>query len=272
MQENFVSNIVLGVFKKIKNIKQPYKKWGLTWFNLRYIKNMPENKINSLQFLGNTLYVNGRIGFIHALKELYLDEIYKIELQPSSYIIDCGANIGLSVIYFKHHYPDAKILAFEPDELNFSLIEKNIKSYRYENVQLRKEAVWIENTYLSFSNEGSMASKIDNAGTHKIKASRLKEFLNETVHLLKIDIEGAEYVVMKDIQENLHLVENLFLEYHGRFNQNNELVEMLEIVSKAGFNFYIKEAASVYSHPFIHNNLMQPKDYDVQLNIFCFRR
>jgi hypothetical protein len=47
-------------------------------------------------------------------------------------------------------------------------------------------------------------------------------------------------------------VENLFLEYHGNFNQNDELVEIFEIISKSGFQFYIKEAVSVFDHPFLH--------------------
>ncbi len=53
--------------------------------------------------------------------------------------------------------------------------------------------------------------------------------------------------------------------------QSRTSVILLQIVSNAGFNFYIKEAASIYSHPFIHYKLKQPKYYDVQLNIFCFK-
>jgi hypothetical protein len=90
------------------------------------------------------------------------------------------------------------------------------------------------------------------------------------VDFLKLDIEGAEYKVLKDITENLHYVTNMFVEYHGTFPQNNELVEIFEIISKAGFRFYIKEAANNYPYPF----LPKPRklDYDVQLNIFCFKK
>ena len=62
----------------------------------------------------------------------------------------------------------------------------------------------------------------------------------------------------------------MFLEYHGTFYQNKELVKMINIVSNAGFNFYIKEAASIYETPFSRTKNPHT-DYDVQLNIFCFR-
>ena len=41
---------------------------------------------------------------------------------------------------------------------------------------------------------------------------------------MKLDIEGAEYKVLKDIADNLGNVNNMFIEYHGTFDQNNELI------------------------------------------------
>jgi hypothetical protein len=117
-----------------------------------------------------------------------------------------------------------------------------------------------------------MSSKInlEKENSQQVKAIRLKDYLNNKVDFLKIDIEGAEYRVLKDISEKLTNVENLFLEYHGNFNQNDELVEIFEIISKSGFQFYIKEAVSVFDHPFLHKKDLKIP-YDVQLNIFCFR-
>jgi len=126
---------------------------------------------------------------------------------------------------------------------------------------------------LSFSNESSMGSKIElnsSAQSVEVKAIRLKEFLNKKVDFLKIDIEGAEYAVLKDIAGDLHRVQNMFLEYHGTFSQNGELGEIIKIIDEAGFNFYIKEAAPIYLTPFYRTK--NPNTvYDVQLNLFCFR-
>jgi FkbM family methyltransferase len=173
----------------------------------------------------------------------------------------------------KKQTPSARVIAFEPDEKNFKLLQANITSFQFEGVEIKQEAVWIENTVLNFSNSGSMSSKIEEASQDgvNVKASRLKDILNTKVDFLKLDIEGAEYIVLKDIEEKLVNVENLFIEYHGTFSQNKELVEVLEMIERTGFKFYIKEAFTAYPHPFIRaekNNTV----YDVQLNIFCFRK
>ena len=271
MADNVVANIIKGFSSRFRK-KRKANVYGISWLHMRYLKNLPETSYNQIRFLGNTLTVFGRTGFLHALKEVFFEEIYKIDLPAKPYIIDCGAHIGLSVIYFKHHYPDAEILAFEPDEQNFELLQKNVKSFGYKGVVLKKEAVWHQDGNIAFSNEGSMASKIVVQGSYKIPASRLRSHLTKKVDLLKVDIEGAEYLVLKDISDVLHLVSNLFLEYHGNFNQNNELADIFAIIQKNGFSFYIKEAAPVYEHPFVHFRETRRHEYDVQLNIFCFRQ
>jgi FkbM family methyltransferase len=180
----------------------------------------------------------------------------------------------MSVIYLKERFPDAEIVAFEPDEKNFELLSKNVASFQLNHVTIRKEAVWVEDTELTFKSDGTMGSKIDVVGTGnyaKVKASRLKDFLNTKIDFLKIDIEGAEYSVLKDIESSLDNVENMFLEYHGNFDQNNELIEIFSILHNRGFAFYIKEAANVYTKPFAEMGRDAKRDYDIQLNIFCMR-
>ena len=118
-----------------------------------------------------------------------------------------------------------------------------------------------------------MSSRIGNESskhTVQVQAVRLKDFLDRPISFLKIDIEGAEYQVIKDISDNLHFVSNLFLEYHGSFKQNNELNEIFSLIVEKGFSYYVKEATSVYDSPF-ENRKKESVDYDVQLNIFCFR-
>ena len=275
LDKSFFKNLSKGVHKRISILfNNPYKEVNVNWIKLKYYKHLPPGKIRTHKLFNNSLYYYSSTELLHGLKEIFIDNIYKQKLSDKPYIIDCGANIGMSVIYLKQQFPQAEIIAFEPDETNFKLLNKNVESFNYSGVKLYKEAIWNENTTLLFSNESSMGSKIDltnTSNTISVKAVRLKDFLSRKVDFLKIDIEGAEYVVLKDIAEDLHMVENMFLEYHGTFAQNNELVEMINIVNSAGFNFYIKEAASIYETPF--NRSKNPNTpYDVQLNIFCFRK
>jgi FkbM family methyltransferase len=271
---SFLQNISKGISLNLKRLSaNPYKKINLNWFKIKYYKHLPAGKMKSHLLFGKTLYFTDSIQLVNGLKEIFIEEMYRQELKANPYIIDCGANIGLSIIYMKQQYPYAEILAFEPDETNFQLLSKNVDSFGYGDVNLCKEAIWIDNTTLRFSSQGTMTSKIEmgaGAGTIEVKAIRLRDLLNREVDFLKIDIEGAEYKVLCDIADKLFLVKNMFLEYHGTFAQNKELTAVFKMISDAGFNYYIKEAATLFDYPF-QRTKKSDIGYDVQLNIFCFR-
>ncbi|HZE85437.1 MAG TPA: FkbM family methyltransferase [Puia sp.] len=271
---SFTGRVFKGIRGRLKKLSQdPYRKVNLGWFTLKYYKHLPEGKLRTHLLFGKKLYFYSPAELLHGLEEIFIENLYKQELPGRPYIIDCGANIGLSVIYMKMQSPDAEIIAFEPDEKNFGLLTKNVDSFGLSKVTLRKEAVWKENTMIQFSSQGATTSKIetlDTGNTKEVKAIRLKDFLNRRVDFLKIDIEGAEFDVIKDISAEMHNIGNLFIEYHGAFKQNHELSELLDLIGKNGFSYYIKEASPVYETPFYrHGNANIP--YDIQLNIFCFR-
>ena len=273
-----ISQLFKGVIKKTKGtFDNPYKKIGLNWMQVRALKNPKNTLIKETPFLNGRISYKNQPEFFHGIEEIFLNEIYQTnfgEVQ-APYIIDCGANIGLSVIYFKTTYPKAQILAFEPDAFNFELLSKNVASMKLTGVTLKDQAVWIKADTLQFVSEGSVSSQLQSlnnsvsTNTTMVTAVRLKELLTEKVHLLKLDIEGAEYEVMKDIEDKLYLIDNIFLEYHGTFKENEKLEELLRIVRKNKFAYYIKEASTVYINPF--NRVTNSSQYDVQLNIFCFR-
>ncbi|KIC93352.1 hypothetical protein, partial [Flavihumibacter solisilvae] len=61
----------------------------------------------------------------------------------------------------------------------------------------------------------------------------------------------------------------IFLEYHGKFDEYYKLEELLQILSRNNFRYYITEANRVYATPFNRGNVTNM--YDVQLNIYCFK-
>jgi len=273
--DNFLANVFNGSIGRIsKAFHNPYRKVNIGPIFLKYLKHIPPGKLHSHKLFGHeTWFVSGQ-EYLHGIKEIFIEEIYKQTIPPNAVILDCGANIGLSVIYLKKICPTATIIAFEPDPDNFKLLQKNIASHGLQNVELKNEAIWKEDTMLSFEARGTMGSKIvfdKEADRSKLtKAVRLKDYLNRKIDFLKIDIEGAEYEVLRDISDNLSFVKNLFVEYHGMFGQVSELSELFDLFSKNGFRYYIKEATPVYETPFSRekkNAIL----YDIQLNIFCFR-
>ncbi|HMH20595.1 MAG TPA: FkbM family methyltransferase [Puia sp.] len=275
MENNsFAGRILKGIGGRLSKLSHnPWREVGVGLLTHKIYKHLPVGKLRTHLLFGKKFYFYSPAELLHGLQEIFIDNLYKQELPGHPYIIDCGANVGLSVIYMKQLYPDAEIVAFEPDERNFELLTRNVESFGLSDVTLRKEAVWKENTMIKFSGEGTTNSKIDNNAnilSRDVKAIRLKDLLDRRIDFLKIDIEGAEYDVVKDLEENLHYVNNLFIEYHGSFEKNNELSELLTFIVRNGFRFYIKEAAISYETPFYRRQKGQIP-YDIQLNVFCFR-
>lgn len=49
--------------------------------------------------------------------------------QNLAFIIDAGANIGLTSVYLANRFPNARILALEVDQQNFELLAENARPY-----------------------------------------------------------------------------------------------------------------------------------------------
>jgi FkbM family methyltransferase len=262
---------VLYRWNKFNLKKQQQQIAGLTWFSIKKLKHDKSDHLKVHRSKIGDLYYTQAQQLYHGLQEVLVDEIYKVNLASNARIIDCGANIGLSVLYFKSICPSAHITAFEPDRHNFELLTKNCIVNNLKQVNLVEAAVWKENTQLKFIAQGGMDSKISEGAEEGIlvKAYSLIDYLQDPVDFLKLDIEGAEFEVLKNIEEYMDKIATLFIEYHGSFSQTNELIAILDMVQKAGFYVYIKEACNVYPTPFYINS--KHTQFDVQLNIFCRR-
>ncbi|WP_310391097.1 FkbM family methyltransferase [Hymenobacter sp.] len=222
---------------------------------------------------------NNTFWFVQNVEEIFVDEVYKfVSNSDAPYIIDCGVNIGLSLIYFKKNHPKAKILGFEPDANVYNTCLNNLKSFGFEDIEVENAAVWKEDGAINFLPDNSLGGKIvDSADAgvtrrvNKIDAVRLNTYLNQKIDFLKIDIEGSELEVMRDCKNNLHHVENLFVEYHSPWEKPQELAELLTIMREAGFRYYIESAWNNMSHPFVEHISRSGPGYDLQLNIFAYR-
>lgn len=271
---SFFNNILQGINSAANRlIHNPYREINISWLKLKVLKHLPAGKLRHHNLFGKKVYFINPQEVLHGLEEIFIEKVYQQKMPSDAYVIDCGSNIGLSIIYIKQLCPSATVVGFEPDQKNFDLLQKNLQSFGLTNIIIHKAAVWTENKPLEFSVTGTMGSSISSttsAETITVEGIRLKDFLVKKVDFLKIDIEGAEYLVLRDIESQLNFVQSLFIEYHGTFAQNSEFIEMLSILINSGFNYYIKEATSIYDYPLIREkNSSSP--FDVQLNIFCTR-
>lgn len=162
--------------------------------------------------------------------EIFQSEIYSIVLRhvpECDYIIDLGANIGLTSIYFAGQFPKCQVSAVEPDPSNFQLLEKNLSGLVESRlVRVINGAVWHSDTRLTFARRagavGHNAIRVAEADTNT-HAAAVTAFSIPTLlqcagypraDIVKIDIEGAEEGLFKHDPSWLERVNAITIEFH----------------------------------------------------------
>lgn len=214
------------------------------------------------------------LAFYDTYNEVFGSEIYEFKTKNSNpIIIDCGANMGLSILFFSIKFPNAEIIAFEPDDSVLPFLEKNIHSQGIKNVELHKKAVWNEETELTFYTDNGLGGRIgmeyDNQVPKIVKAISLRNFLEKPIDMLKMDIEGSEYTVLKDCENLLHNINHIFVEYHSFYDEEQHLDDILNILKRQGFRYHLRQSFS-RKKPFVDSKLVCEK-FDMAINIFAYK-
>lgn len=204
------------------------------------------------------IYYRSDIDYPILIREIFDEEIYKFEsMKESPLIIDCGSNIGISVLYFKKLYPNAKIIAFEPDPDNYELLLKNIEANNLKDVTTYNLALSDKAGQIDLFYESDKSSTIGNTislqwGDRKdfiklsVKADKLSAYITDKdIDFLKLDVEGVEYQVFQDIKGFLSRVENLAFEYHhtNAIDDMEKYNFILDLLKKEGFTLTTENIA-----------------------------
>jgi FkbM family methyltransferase len=240
---------------------------------LKRLQKKPRYTAASTNLLGTEMKLVDTASFLFMYQEIFERQIYRFKaIRKRPVIIDCGANIGLSVLYFKQLYPDSRVTAFEPDKKIFDVLKKNMQAFELSDVELIDKAVWRSDEVLKFWPEGADGGRIlpqDSVVEYdSVEAVRLRPYLSQPVDFLKLDIEGAESEVLKDCRDLLFNVTNLFVEYHSFADQVQSFAPLINVLCEAGFRLHFHPSGTSLQ-PFYHRTIRQ--DMDGQVNIFAFR-
>ncbi|WP_165486019.1 FkbM family methyltransferase [Frankia sp. Cppng1_Ct_nod] len=211
--------------------------------------------------IGNTVV---RARFRHNQSDLYIlrenfvqriyDFDYAANIPPPTTIVDLGANIGLSALYFQARFPAARLLAVEPVADNAELLRVNARLNDF-NWLVEDAAIGaVDGSVTLYPNEwwSSSSTSADVAQAREGGSDRLEGTLKlpevpvrcvtvgdlldrhgiETVDILKMDIEGAEAEVLRGTTPWLARVRLLIIEIHRKYVDEAAVVEHL---SRAGF-------------------------------------
>lgn len=197
------------------------------------------------------VHINDGPNFYTLYKDIFQRRIYHFDTdQPSPRVLDCGSNIGMSILYFKHIYPQARVTGFEPDPFIWQYLQRNMAVNRMEDVQLIQAAVGARVGTLTFASDGKYSGFLETDATvpppagwarHQVPCVRLQDYLNEPVDFLKMNIEGAEYDTLADTGARLRQVKELVLEYHHLPGLPRTLHLILALLHEHGFEYLVND-------------------------------
>jgi FkbM family methyltransferase len=212
-----------------------------------------------IRLAGATLLVHDKRALWIVLNELLALEEYYFEAETDApVILDCGANFGLAIYYFKRLYPKARVTAFEPVPELFNIIKMNVLSAAWNDVEVLPFALSdddVDATDFNVSQEHSMAGSLtqrrlapefnDHVTAIQVPTRRLSAWLGQTIDFLKLDIEGSEDSVLAESSQLLPNVRHLFVEYHhGAGMPAGRLETILRILEAAGFDCQLGKSFS----------------------------
>src|SRR5262249_1498866 len=143
-----------------------------------------------------------------------VDEIHFVRsvLKPGDTAVDAGAHIGFFTMQMADMVgPAGKVYAFEPVDANADLLERSILENRFDDrVELRRAAVgaMAGSAALTLPREtlntggayvlGEGVSPLPNHETQSVDVVALDQLcVRRPVHLIKMDVEGAEPLVLR---------------------------------------------------------------------------
>jgi FkbM family methyltransferase len=170
----------------------------------------------------NPVHLRVRTSDVSIYYDILLCEQYAINLPfTPKIIVDAGANIGMASIYYAHRYPDARIIAVEPEASNFGVLARNVKPD--SNILPVNAALWNRDGEIAVSARGPTSSKLDFV-VHQgqgapVRALTMPTLMNDaqiqSIDILKVDIEGAEKEVFESA-DWMDSVRCLVIELHDR--------------------------------------------------------
>jgi len=215
------------------------------------------------------------------IRKEYFFKDFKEGKEPL-FIIDCGAHIGLATLYFKREYPESEIIAFEPNPETFKLLTRNVENNNLENVTLVQAALSGQDgermLFLSRKDwhweDSLIAPRRDGGRTISVPTKRLSPYVDKRVDLLKLDIEGAEAEVIRELanERKLARIRRVIIEFHPeRGGAKRGLEEILKILRSNDFNLGFRKIGKIF-HPKVSLEEIQKGANCPQILIYALRK
>jgi len=166
---------------------------------------------------------NGADAFTHS--EVFEHQYYRLPLRfPPATILDLGANIGLSAIYFARRYPESRIACVEPMPGNLKSLIRNLRENAVEAeviaaaIDAKDGVVAMEYGAADYGHRIAAATTSVSIEVASVSVPTIMHRLGwDRIGLVKIDIEGHEHALLSQDCGWLADVDALCVEYHHDF-------------------------------------------------------
>lgn len=158
-----------------------------------------------------------------------MNEISKID---GSVFIDIGANIGIFPILLTKKF--RTIIAIEPEPSNYKILVSNTTALA-NNITCMEVAISNSNSIMKFFLSGSLTHSLIQDNTIQefieVETMTLESLLSkmniESVDIVKVDVEGAEWMVLEGAKNIMGQIRNWVIELHD-WSREQEMTELLE--------------------------------------------
>ena len=209
---------LLGAIGRVINFLFPFRLpqriYRHMGFKGTFVFKIEKNKlrfINVRELIANDIFYSGIFGnFEGETLRLW----YEISKEVNGLVLDIGAFSGIYSLVAASANKQSSIIAFEPHPNNFDLLSKNIQLNEFANITLDNRAISNKTGKVVFYNEGRGNQPpgftlinhpyVDpESSSISCAAISFKEYLEsnhkeQILSLVKLDIERAELIVLKD--------------------------------------------------------------------------
>ncbi|MFS8037754.1 FkbM family methyltransferase [Xanthobacter sp. AM11] len=147
---------------------------------------------------------------LHEFKEVFFDEAYlagmPLPVPAGGMVVDIGANIGAFSMFALHRLDAGRVIAFEPDPVNFAHLSANAALAPAGRLVAMQQAVADQAGEMTFhrGNTGGVSTSGSLLSTKGEKVTVATTTLDDvfarhgmdTCDFLKMDCEGAEYAIL----------------------------------------------------------------------------
>jgi len=195
---------------------------------------------------GAVVYYQDEASFRTARRNIYEQRVYHFVAESARpRVVDGGAHIGLATLYFKKLYPQSQVICFEPDPAAVRLLRRNLAANGLTDVEVVEAGLSDRTGTAGFWSDGRDGGRLTGEGgrADRVRTVRLSDYLRTPADFVKLNIEGAEGPVLRDLDRHgtLRQIQELVIEYHGWPGGPQPLGSILEVLDRHGFRYLVHD-------------------------------